>query len=157
MLGLLSGELFGTPCEAFLNYFLGLWYGWWFYIRKTGAVFNLLQVIATRTFSVLFLRLDTKHYEKWIVLIAQWSLIGTIVIGGPATAKSDRHGPFCESCLICEFLQSSWPLSDGIAGDWCWIAANYTVHRIMYVFKTTRLFPWIHRAHSLDSVVVGFW
>ncbi|KAN0107003.1 hypothetical protein V8E52_010605 [Russula decolorans] len=74
-------------------------------------------VIATRTFSVLFLRLDTKHYEKWIVLIAQWSLIGAFVIGGPATARSDRHGPFY-----------------GIVGDWCWIAANYTVHRILLDF-----------------------
>jgi len=71
-------------------------------------------VIATRTFSVLFLRLDTKHYEKWIVLIAQWSLIGTIVIGGPAAARTDEHGPYY-----------------GIVGDWCWIAANYTVERIV--------------------------
>jgi hypothetical protein len=76
--------------------FSGLWYGWWFDLGTTGVEFNLLQVIATRTFSVLFLRLDTKHYEKWIVLIAQWSLIGAIVIGGPATARTDRHGPYCE-------------------------------------------------------------
>lgn len=60
------------------------------------VVFNLSQVIATRTFTVLFLRLDNKRYEKWIVLIAQWSLIGTIVIGGPATARTDRHGPYCK-------------------------------------------------------------
>jgi len=55
-----------------------------------------LQVIATRTFSVLFLRLDTKRYERWIVLIAQWSLIGSIIIGGPATVRTDKHGPYCE-------------------------------------------------------------
>jgi hypothetical protein len=75
-----------------------------------------LQVIATRTFSVLFLRLDTKHYEKWIVLIAQWSLIGAIVIGGPATARTDKHGPYCEKLFdpqICTnfmttFQMASW-------------------------------------------------
>jgi len=79
-----------------------------------GVMFKLLQVIASRTFSVFFLRLDTKHYVKWIVLISQWSLIGAIVIGGPATVRTDEHGPYY-----------------GIVGDWCWIAANYTFQRII--------------------------
>jgi hypothetical protein len=101
-----------------------------------------LQVIATRTFSVLFLRLDTKHYEKWIVLIAQWSLIGAIVIGGPATARTDEHGPYCEKLLdLRNFTNVHDYFSDGIVGDWCWIAANYTVQRIVYVFKIMKLFP----------------
>lgn len=85
-------------------------------------------VIATRTFSVLFLRLDTKHYEKWIVLIAQWSLIGAIVLGGPATARTDKHGPYY-----------------GIVGEWCWITANYTVERIVLDYMI-----------ALTSAVLGF-
>jgi hypothetical protein len=76
--------------------FSGLWYACPFDLGTTRVVFNLLQVIAIRTFTVLFLRLEAKSYEKWIVLIAQWSLIGAIVIGGPATASTDRHGPYCE-------------------------------------------------------------
>lgn len=70
----------------------------------TGVVFKLLQVIASRTFSVLFLRLDTKHYVKWIVLISQWSLIGAIVIGGPATVRTDKHGPYCEKLFALRFF-----------------------------------------------------
>jgi hypothetical protein len=65
-----------------------------------------LQVIATRTFSVLFLRLDTKHFVKWIVLIAQWSLICAIVIGGPATVRTDKHGPYCEKSFDLLFSTS---------------------------------------------------
>ena len=57
-----------------------------------------------RTFSALFLRLDTKHYERWIVLIAQWSLIGAIVIGGPATVGTNEHGPFCEKSFDLQIL-----------------------------------------------------
>ena len=78
------------------------------FIGTTGVLFNLLQVIATRTFNVLFLRLETKHFEKWIVLIAQWSLIGAIVIGGPATTRADRHGPYCEELFdLRKFSQFS--------------------------------------------------
>jgi hypothetical protein len=80
-----------------------------------------LQVIATRTFSVLFLHLETKHYEKWIVLIAQWSLIGAIVIGGPATVKIDKHGPYCEKLFdlqivtnfMTTFQMASWVIGVG--------------------------------------------
>lgn len=69
----------------------------------TGVVFKPLQVIASRTFSVFFLRLDTRHYVKWIVLISQWSLIGAIVIGGPATVRIDKHGPYCEESFDLQF------------------------------------------------------
>jgi len=62
-------------------------------------VLTALQVIATRTFYVLFLRLEVKHYMMWLVLIAQWSFVGALVIAGPATAKTDKHGPFCEQPL----------------------------------------------------------
>jgi hypothetical protein len=87
----------------------------------TEVVFKPLQVIAARTFSVLFLRLDTKHYVKWIVLIAQWSLISTIVIGGPATVRTDKHGPYCEKSFdllfptdfITAFQMALWEIGVG--------------------------------------------
>jgi hypothetical protein len=60
------------------------------------------------------------------------------------------------SCLICEFLQISWLLSDGIVGDSCWIAANYTVQRIVYVFKLWNSSRKFILPHSLDYMVVGF-
>lgn len=82
---------------------------------------KLLQVIATRTFSVFFLRTDYVHYEKWIVLVAQWSLIGAIVIGGPATVKSE-HGPYCEKLfdlhvftnLMTAFKMALWAIGVGL-------------------------------------------
>jgi len=70
-------------------------------------------VIASRTFLVLFLRIETRRYTMWIVLIGVWSFVGVIVTGGPATARTDIHGPYY-----------------GIAGAWCWISANYTFQRI---------------------------
>ncbi|KAH8984511.1 hypothetical protein EDB92DRAFT_1819049 [Lactarius akahatsu] len=70
------------------------------------------QVIATRTFLVLFLRVPHKRYTMWITLIANWSLLGAIVIAGPATT-SDKLGPFY-----------------GISGIWCWISPNYSTKRI---------------------------
>ncbi|KAI0295876.1 hypothetical protein B0F90DRAFT_1637285, partial [Multifurca ochricompacta] len=73
-------------------------------------------VIAMRTFMVLFVRIPSKRYSMWISLIGTWSLIGTIVIAGPATAKSDRHGPYCEHSRI--------------SGNWCWITSNYQAQRI---------------------------
>lgn len=54
-----------------------------------------LQVIAVRTFLDLFLRVAHYRYTMWITLIAIWSLVGAVVIAGPATA-SGNHGPFCE-------------------------------------------------------------
>jgi hypothetical protein len=36
----------------------------------------------------------------WIVLIGVWSFVGVIVTGGPATARTDRHGPYCELSSI---------------------------------------------------------
>ncbi|KAH9963805.1 hypothetical protein BC827DRAFT_1266148 [Russula dissimulans] len=76
------------------------------------AVWSL--VIATRTFYVLVLRFDDKHYMTWLVLVAQWSFVGALVIAGPATARTDKHGPFY-----------------GISGEWCWIAPNYVTQRIV--------------------------
>ena len=61
-----------------------------------GPVFNPLQVIATRIFIVLFLRLEVKRSVMWLVMVSQWSLIGAIAFAGPATARTDKHGPFCE-------------------------------------------------------------
>lgn len=69
-------------------------------------------VIAIGTFLVLFLRIPHKRYTKWITLVANWSLLGAIVIAGPTTA-SVKHGPFY-----------------GISGDWCWISLNYGAQRI---------------------------
>ncbi|KAH9986752.1 hypothetical protein BJV74DRAFT_796723 [Russula compacta] len=70
-------------------------------------------VIATQTFFVLFLRLEIKRYVMWTLLIAIWSIVGVIVMAGPATAN-DIHGPYY-----------------GISGAWCWIASNYSVQRIV--------------------------
>ncbi|KAH9163931.1 hypothetical protein EDB89DRAFT_2078399 [Lactarius sanguifluus] len=83
-------------------------------IKQTADVGIALWslVIATRTFLVLFLRVPHKRYTMWITLIANWSLLGAIVIAGPATA-SDKLGPFY-----------------GISGIWCWISPNYGTKRI---------------------------
>lgn len=83
-------------------------------IKQTADVGIALWslVIATRTFLVLFLRVPHKRYTMWITLIANWSLLGAIVIAGPATA-SDKLGPFY-----------------GISGIWCWISPNYSTKRI---------------------------
>ncbi|KAH9062413.1 hypothetical protein EDB87DRAFT_300979 [Lactarius vividus] len=83
-------------------------------IKQTADVGIALWslVIATRTFLVLFLRVPHKRYTMWITLIANWSLLGAIVIAGPATT-SDKLGPFY-----------------GISGIWCWISPNYSTKRI---------------------------
>ncbi|KAH9010008.1 hypothetical protein EDB85DRAFT_2240731 [Lactarius pseudohatsudake] len=83
-------------------------------IKQTADVGIALWslVIATRTFLVLFLRVPDKRYTMWITLIANWSLLGAIVIAGPATT-SDKLGPFY-----------------GISGIWCWISPNYSTKRI---------------------------
>jgi len=70
-------------------------------------------VIATNTFFVLFLRVDFKHYAMWLVMFSQWSLIGAIIIAGPATTSGSKTGPFY-----------------GISGYWCWISPNYKAQRI---------------------------
>jgi hypothetical protein len=123
---------------------------------------KLLQVIATRTFSVFFLRMEYMHYEKWIVLVVQWSLIGAIIIGGPATAKIDKHGPYCENLFDLQIFTVKFHgfhdhPPDGIVGDWCWIAANYTVQRIVYeVMITKPLNNYSLCVNSLDYMVVSF-
>ncbi|KAH8994661.1 hypothetical protein EDB86DRAFT_3167243 [Lactarius hatsudake] len=83
-------------------------------IKQTADVGIALWslVIATRTFLVLFLRVPHKRYTMWITLIANWSLLGAIVIAGPAMT-SDKLGPFY-----------------GISGIWCWISPNYSTKRI---------------------------
>ncbi|KAI9457101.1 hypothetical protein BJY52DRAFT_522120 [Lactarius psammicola] len=83
-------------------------------IKQTADVGIALWslVIATRTFLVLFLRVPHKRYTMWITLTANWSLLGAIVIAGPATA-SDKRGPFY-----------------GISGAWCWISSSYSTKRI---------------------------
>jgi hypothetical protein len=78
------------------SFVLGLWYGIRVGLDTTDVVLTALQVIATRTFYVLVLRFDDKHYMTWLVLVAQWSFVGALVIAGPATARTDKHGPFCE-------------------------------------------------------------
>jgi hypothetical protein len=94
------------------------------------------QVIATRIFIVLFLRLKVKRNVMWLVMISQWSLICAIGIAGPATVGSNKHGPFCEyshRMKITLFKAILWPRSDGIADYWCWISPNYIVYRIVCV------------------------
>lgn len=79
------------------NWFLsGLWCGLRIDIGTTELRFKLPQIIAIRTFVDLFLRVEVDNYAMWLVMISQWSLIGAIVIAGPATAKIEKHGPFCE-------------------------------------------------------------
>lgn len=70
---------------------------------RLGRVFNPLQVIAMRIFIVLFLRLEVKRSVMWLVMVSQWSLIGAIAFAGPATARTDRHGPFCEHSYRMRF------------------------------------------------------
>ena len=43
------------------------------------------------------------------------------------------------SYLIANFYKFRDHFSDGLVGDLCWIAANYTVQRIVYVFKIMKL------------------
>ena len=76
-------QVFGTPVEVDIG--------------TTVVIFNPLQVIATRTFSVLFLRFPAvKPHIMWIVLVGSWSFIFAIVIAGPATARIQNAGPYCE-------------------------------------------------------------
>jgi hypothetical protein len=44
----------------------------------------------------IFFKVEAKNYVMWLVLISQWFTIGVIVIIGPATAKFEKNGPFCE-------------------------------------------------------------
>jgi hypothetical protein len=79
------------------NFFiLGLWYGLKFTLAHLSSYLTPLQVIATRTFLVLFLRIPAKQYTVWIVLIGNWSLLFAIILAGPATAMIQKHGPYCE-------------------------------------------------------------
>ncbi|KAI0259228.1 hypothetical protein BC834DRAFT_641977 [Gloeopeniophorella convolvens] len=71
-------------------------------------------IIAVRTFWVLFLRIPIKHHLMWVTLVGSWSLIGAIIIAGPATINVNKSGPFY-----------------GISGDWCWISSEYQVHRVV--------------------------
>jgi len=75
------------------------------------AVWSL--VIAGQAFWILFLRLPTRKYLLYATLISGWSIVGTMVIAGPAALDVALNGPFF-----------------GISGHWCWISDHYTVARI---------------------------
>ena len=107
---LLSGESCRTRREVplFNRFISGPWYGPRIDIGTTGMVLNPPQVIATNTFFVLFLRVEFKRYALWLVMFSQWSLIGAIIIAGPATTSGSTTGPFCEqpsydSCFFTRF------------------------------------------------------
>ncbi|KAJ6593635.1 hypothetical protein B0H19DRAFT_1091328 [Mycena capillaripes] len=70
-------------------------------------------VIAIHTFCLLFLELKSSRFTLLTTLIAGWSGIAAIVIGGPAALDTTHHGPFY-----------------GISGYWCWISPEYTTSRI---------------------------
>ena len=100
MLVLPSGECeFSDVRVNFCNIIIpGLWYGSDVDTGTAIVYASLLQVIATYTFSVLFLRLPVKRKRNiaWIVIVGNWSLLFAIVIAGPATASIQKDGPYCE-------------------------------------------------------------
>ncbi|KAA1478116.1 hypothetical protein DENSPDRAFT_845305 [Dentipellis sp. KUC8613] len=72
------------------------------------------SVIAFHTFGILFFNLPLKKYAMWCTLVGVWSATAAIVIAGPATLNTQKHGPFY-----------------GIAGEWCWITGNYNTQRVV--------------------------
>ncbi|TFY71616.1 hypothetical protein EVG20_g1395 [Dentipellis fragilis] len=72
------------------------------------------SVIAFHTFGILFFNLPLKRYAMWCTLVGVWSATAAIVIAGPATLNTPKHGPFY-----------------GIAGEWCWITGNYNTQRVV--------------------------
>ncbi|KAI0075355.1 hypothetical protein K474DRAFT_1646647 [Panus rudis PR-1116 ss-1] len=78
-----------------------------------SAIWSL--IIAAHTFWVLFLRLDTRRYILIATLVGGWSLVGLIVLAGPAILVRADGAPFY-----------------GISGYWCWISNHYGVPRITH-------------------------
>ncbi|PSR73133.1 hypothetical protein PHLCEN_2v10989 [Hermanssonia centrifuga] len=63
-------------------------------ISSLSSSVILYKVIAAHTFWVLFLRWDLRRYVMIATMIFGWSLIGTLVIAGPATGGVKVNGPF---------------------------------------------------------------
>jgi hypothetical protein len=116
-----------------------------------------LQVIATRTFFVLFLRVPAKHYTVWIVLIGNWSLLFAIVLAGPATAMIQKHGPYCEhsqyeSPFLADLTTTFRWNCELLVLDLCKL--YIPAHRVRIADHKTWVL--IYLAHSLDYMVVSF-
>jgi len=76
-----------------------------------AAIWTL--IIAIHTFNVLFLEIIVPRVVMYVTLVGGWAVVGTLVIGGPATQNTNLNGPFF-----------------GISGYWCWISPEYPIHRI---------------------------
>jgi len=93
-------------------------------IKNGGNVGTALwsMVIAIHTFCILFLGFRPRDFALYGTLIGVWSLIGLIVVFGPAAAESIERGPYF-----------------GIAGIWCWITDPYQTERLLleYIWMFT--------------------
>lgn len=85
-------------------------------IKNGGNVGTALwsMVIAIHTFCILFLGFRPRDFALYGTLVGVWSLVGFIVVVGPAVVETSARGPYF-----------------GIAGIWCWITDPYQNERLL--------------------------
>ncbi|KAF8513350.1 hypothetical protein BU17DRAFT_6728, partial [Hysterangium stoloniferum] len=83
-------------------------------LKNAGNVSTALWslVIASYTFSLIFLKLRIPYWVFWTTILGGWGLVGFIVLLGPTAIQTVAKGPF-------------W----GVSGYWCWIAPAYPVEQ----------------------------
>ncbi|THH00148.1 hypothetical protein EW026_g2346 [Hermanssonia centrifuga] len=100
------------------------------------AIWSL--VIAAHTFWVLFLRWDLRRYVMIATMIFGWSLIGTLVIAGPATGGVKVNGPFFAISGYWCWISDQYPAAH-VALDYMWMFISVTCSFILYSLVFLRL------------------
>jgi hypothetical protein len=104
------------------------------YFQVGTAIFTF--VIASHTFSQLFLRRQWSDRTCYIILIASWGLLALdLCIGNFIIADPKGRGPYY-----------------GVAGYWCWITPAYPVER----YTTEYLFMFASAGFSLILYLLVF-
>jgi len=72
------------------------------------------MVIAIHTFCVIFLECRPRDAVLYSTLILGWTIIGVVVVIGPAAIETPARGPYF-----------------GVSGLWCWITGAYQPERLL--------------------------
>ncbi|KAF5390129.1 hypothetical protein D9757_003834 [Collybiopsis confluens] len=82
------------------------------------AVWSL--ILSIHLFNLLFMRSASTRVVFWATIVLGWSIIGIVVVLGPAALQTGNKGPYF-----------------GISGPWCWITNGYPKEQIFleYFFE----------------------